>query len=292
MFFRRRAALGLMGGVLATQAASGATGHLGSHGVADDIDFTDPETRNRIYAQLRARTDGRPTFMPYRATLFGKIEGQAAVPLFRVDGFSIARATKLGPARWRLDNVEAGYYGDLVTGEPLDRWTNPLNGRECRVQHYRSFQHLDVLPDGIVPIRQGSPPAGTRFTASMGTPSLFNGQVWMHEDLIGTMPNRPKASFADPLEFVGPVLTATSLATFAASARDVQDVRRTFVPMQLSYQTMNSWRPFLRMGETPGIIAWRMFGAKAETLESVPKALRDRVLADYPDFLTRVEAAT
>lgn len=290
-FFRRRAALGLIGGVLVTQAASRVSGHVGTHGIGDDIDFTDPETRNHIYAQLRARTDGRPTFMPYRATLYGKIEGQAAVPLFQVNGFSIARATKLGQARWRLDNVEAGYYCDLVTGEPLDRWTNPLNGRECHVQHYRSFQHLDVLPDGIAPVRQGSRPAGARFTASMGTPSLFNGQVWMHEDLIGTMPNRPKTSFADPLEFAGPMLTATSLATFVASAGDVVDVRRSFVPTLLSYQTMNSWRPFMRMGETPGIIAFRLFGAKGETLKSVSKALRDRVLADYPDFLTRVEAA-
>jgi hypothetical protein len=55
---------------------------------------------------------------------------------------------------------------------------------------------------------------------------------------------------------------------------------------------MNSWRAFMRMGETPGIIAFRLFGAKAENFESVSKALRDRVLADYPDFLTRVEAAT
>jgi hypothetical protein len=118
-----------MGGVLVTQAASSKIGHVGGHGIGDDIDFTDPETRNRIYAQLRARSDGRPTFMPYRATLYGKIEGQTAVPLFQVNGFSIARATKLGPARWRLDTVEAGYYGDSVTGEPRDRWTNPLNGR-------------------------------------------------------------------------------------------------------------------------------------------------------------------
>jgi hypothetical protein len=228
--------------------------------------------------------------MPYRATLFGKVEGEPAVPLFQVNGFSIARATRLDTARWRLDNVEAGYYGDLATGEPLDRWTNPLNGRECRVRHYRSYQHLEVLPDGIAPIRKGNAPSDAHFTASMGTPSIFNGQIWMHEDLISSAPNKPLSSFADPLEYSGARLTATSLATFSATVGDLLDRRRHFVPALFSYQTMNSWRPFLRMGETPGLVGFRMFGAKAETLAGVPRIWRERVLAEYPDFLTRVEA--
>jgi hypothetical protein len=33
-----------------------------------------------------------------------------------------------------------------------------------------------------------------------------------------------------------------------------------------------------------------MFGAKASSLDGVPAALRERVLADYPDFLSKVKA--
>lgn len=230
--------------------------------------------------------------MPYRGTLFGRLEGQVAVPLFQVNGFSIARATRSGPATWRLDNVEAGYYGDLETGAPLDRWINLLNGLECRVQHYRSYQHLDVLPDGIAPVRSGVTSRDSRASATMGVPSIFNGRLWMHEDLIATAPNKPKSAFADPLGYSGPQLSAASLATFSAAVRDVQSARRRFVPAQFSYQTMNSWRPFLRMGEAPGAVAFRLFGAKAETLDGVPRSLRERVLSDYPDFLARTEAAT
>jgi hypothetical protein len=112
----------------------------------------------------------------------------------------------------------------------------------------------------------------------------------MHEDLIGQFPNAPQASFADPLQYFGPVLTASSLATWSAPLTELADPKADFVQSMLSYQTLGSWRPFMRMGSTPGLISWRMFGAKAATVDAVPAALRARVLADYPDFLTKLVA--
>ena len=243
------------------------------------------------YVKLRTRLDGQKTFMPYYATIFGKPEGQAAVPLFDVEGFSWGKATRLAEGKYRLDGVEAGYFIDPQTRQPLDTWTNPLNGLQTKVKHYRSFAHQIVGPEGLSnPERQPLPP-GAKFTQTMGGPTVFAGKVWMHEDLYGTFPNKPKESYADPLEYVGPMLTASSLATWSADLADVSDPKRAFVPTMLSYQTLGSWRPFMRMGDAPGIISWRMFGTKQPTVEGVPKQVHDRVLADYPDFLTRESAA-
>ena len=122
----------------------------------------------------------------------------------------------------------------------------------------------------------------------MGSPTILGDRIWVHEDLIAHYPNKPAATFADPREYNGQMLEAASLATWCARVSDLQDSRNAFVPATLSYQTMGSWRPFMKMGDTPGVISWRMFGSKVETLHEVPAALRQRVLREYPDFLTRL----
>ena len=45
--------------------------------------------------------------------------------------------------------------------------------------------------------------------ANTGEPTVMNGKVWMHEDLFAQFPSRPKDSCADPLQYFGPLLTAT-----------------------------------------------------------------------------------
>ena len=281
----RRASLGLL---------AGAAGVAASRPVAtvDSYDLRIPKTRVEAYLRMRSRLDGKQTFMPYRATIFGKPEGKVAVPLFNVEGFSWTKATRTSDSSYRLDGVEAGYFLDLVTRQPLNRWTNPLNGLETTVKHYRTWAHSIVTTKGLEPIQEGPRPPGTLITANTGEPTVMNGKVWMHEDLFAQFPSRPKESFADPLQYFGPLLTATSLATWCADLADLANSAMSFVPTLLSYQTLGSWRPFMRMGSVPGLISWRMFGVKAPSLDGVPKHLRDRVLVDYPDFLSKETADT
>ncbi len=285
----RRSSLGLLVGAVAAGSAAAAK-TPGPVGARLELPLGDPAFRLEAYLRLRCRLDAQQTFTPYRGTIFGKPEAQVAVPLFDVEGFSWTRATQLESLRYRLDSVEAGYFLDRVTGQPLDRWTNPLNGLETTVKHYRSYAHIAVTPDALEPLTEGPRPAGTFLSATMGEPHILGDHLWMHEDLIVQFPSRPKASFSDPLEYFGPSVTATSLASWSAAVADVADRRLSFVPTTLAYQTLGSWRPFMRMGSAPGLISWRMFGAKVASLEEVPAALRERVLRDYPDFLTRDSA--
>lgn len=239
------------------------------------------------YLRIRSSLDGKRTFYPYRGTIFGRPFGQSAVPLFDVEGFSWNRLTRISDRRYRIDSVEAGYFLDLKTGLPLDRWTNPLNGAETQVEHYRSFSHIIASDGKLEPLAGPTARPGLKITASMTPPTVLNDRIWIHEDLIVRIPNKPAASFADPREFAGPMLEAASLATWSADVRDLAGESGAFVPASLSYQTLGSWRPFMLMGETPGVISWRMFGSKESGIERVPTVLAERVLKEYPDFLTR-----
>jgi hypothetical protein len=268
-------------------AAIGLLSASGRPATAKPMNLLEPRDKLEAYLRLRARADGKPVYYSYRGTIFGKRDGETAVPLFAVEGFSMMRATRLDDAHVSFANVEAGYYCDLHTGAVLTRWTNPLNGLETTVKHYRSWQYSTVSADTVTP-KMEKPVPGIDYKGTVPPALILGDRVWMNEDLIVRIPNRPKDSFADPLEYVGPAVTATSLATWCGLLADVQNPRLAFVPSTLSYQTLGSWPSFLRMGTQPGLISWRMAGVKLASVDGVPDALRQRVLADYPDFLQKL----
>jgi hypothetical protein len=276
----RRSCLSLLAG-----AASVATASLAR--AAEAVDVHDPARRLETYIRIRARIDGQKTFMPYRGTVFGKPDGKIATPLFDVEGFSWTKASRLGPDSLRLDMAEAGYFLDRSNGRPLHEWTNPLNGVQTVVEHYRSWSHIVATPDALRPILPQPAGPGMLIQASAGPPSVMGDTVWIHEDLLVQIPNRPKERFADPRDYSGPTVTATSLATWSADIADCVDPAKPYTPSLFSYQTLGSWRPFMKMGEAPGLVSWRMFGRKAASIEQIAGPLRDRVLADHPDFLSR-----
>ena len=275
----RRVQLGLMGAAVVTVPALGAT--------ARKLDLNNPKDKLEAYARLRSRSDGKPAFMAYRATIFAKVEGELAVPCFDVEGCAWSKITRIDDAHMEFANVEAGYYLDRATGEPLDVWRNPINGLDCKIKHYRSFQYSVATADATQPKQERAIP-GLEYKGVVPPAQIIGDQVWMFEDLFVKMPNKPKESFADPLEYVGPNIVSTSLATWTAEVSDLNDPKMAFVPSTLSYQTLNSWRPFMRMGTTPGVFTWRMQGVKLEKRDGIPERLRARVVKDYPDFFEKL----
>jgi hypothetical protein len=255
--------------------------------MAAKVDVTNPQDKLDAYVRLRGRTDGKPAYMWYRATIFAKVEGEPGVPIFNVEGCAWSRATRLEDGRWKLDNVEAGYYLDRATGQPLDTWVNPINGLTCRIQHYRSFQHVIATADNVERAEANNVP-GLSFVGTVPQATVLGDQIWMSEDLQVKAPNKPKESFADPLEYTGPFITSTSLATWCGRLSDLANPKLGFVPATLSYQTINSWRPWLRMGTTPGVFTWRMQGVKLPRREDIGAEFRARVVKDYPDFFERL----
>jgi len=108
--------------------------------------------------------------------------------------------------------------------------------------------------------------------------------VFMTEDLLVRLPN-PKERYEDPREYCGPFRTATSLATFASPLTDVLDTEQSFTPCNLSYTTVNSWRPWMLMGDTPGTITWRLMGRKLRSPTEIGEPLLSWLKQDHPDLL-------
>jgi hypothetical protein len=271
----RRAAL--------TGLAAAALARPGTAATLKPADLVDPQARLDAFVRMRCRPNGQKGFMWYQGTFFGKPHGEAAVPLMGVVGFSWNTAVRQADGSYLYELQEAGYHTDLATGDRLDRFFNPLNKLTVEPRHYRSGQRTRFTTAGqVLPL--ANLPDGVQYDGSISPARVLGDQVFMTEDLLVRMPN-PKARYEDPREYCGPFRTATSLATFAASLGDVLDTAQSFTPCTLSYTTVNSWRPWMLMGETPGTITWRLMGRKLRSPTEVGEPLLGWLEQDHPDLL-------
>ena len=159
--------------------------------------------------------DGRWTFTRYAGTFFAKVEGEVAVPLVGVEGFSRGRMQKLPDGTYLYNLEEAGYHTDLETGDVLDDWLNPLNNLTVKPRHYRSGQTSIFTPTSVLP--QIDPwPNGLEYDGVVSPITVIGDSAWCSEDLFVKFPN-PRERFDDEREWSGPYRIATSLATHSVS---------------------------------------------------------------------------
>lgn len=248
------------------------------------IDFSDPQQKLDAYVRMRSRGDGRKSYTRYSGTFFAKIEGEVAVPLVGIEGMSWGRFERQADGTYLYSMQEAGYHTDFQTGEIIDEFVNPLNGLTVVPKHYRSGQSSTFTPDSVNPIMKRRP-EGLEYRGVITPATIIDDTVWCSEDLFVKMPN-PKERYDDLREWTGPFRTSTSLATHMVKLPDLEELDRPFVPSTMSYTTINSWRGWMLMGQTPGVISWRLKGRKFEAAQHIPDdMLLKRVAADHPDLL-------
>ena len=274
----RRCVLGAAAGAVTATVA------LPSFGATKTIDFSDPQQKLDAYVRMRNRGDGQKSYTRYSGTFFAKIEGDVAVPLVGIEGMSWGCCERQADGTYLYSMQEAGYHTDLATGEIIDEIVNPLNGLTVAPKHYRSGQSSTFTPNAVNPIMERRPD-GLLYRGVISPATVIDDTVWCSEDLFVKMPN-PKERYEDDREWCGPHRISTSLATHMVKLADLEETDRAFVPSTMSYTTINSWRGWMLMGQTPGIISWRLKGRKFESSDQIPvDHLINRVAADHPDLL-------
>ncbi len=233
--------------------------------------------------KVRNRAGGGRVFWHYEGDFYGKLHDESAVPLMRIEGASISyfRRKVDGTYEWSL--AEAGYFVDLETREVLDDWENPLNGAVVEPEHYRSGQKAAmnfVGKGGFEPLEVTLPPE-VSFRGDLSGPTIHGDDVWFGEELFF---GSPSAQEQKDQPSVPSVRVATSLATWRAKLSEVLDDSIDFVSSTLHYTTINSWRPWMKMGETPGVISWRLLGSKHQEPNEIPEHLVNRIENDHPGF--------
>lgn len=247
------------------------------------IDFSDPQQKLDAYVRMRNRGDGRKSYTRYSGTFFMKLESEVAIPILGVEGMSWGRCERQTDGSYLYSMQEAGYHTDLASREIVDAWTNPVNGLTVHPKHYRSGQSSTFTPTSVLPKLERRP-EGLEYNGVITPATVIDDTVWCSEDLFVKFPN-PKERYEDEREWSGPYRISNSLATHMASRADLENRERAFVPSTMSYTTLNSWRGWMKMGQTPGMISWRLKGKKFESPEMVDDSISRRINTDYPELL-------
>ncbi|MEQ8510131.1 MAG: DUF1838 family protein [Rhodospirillaceae bacterium] len=281
MTLTRRQALA---GAASAATAVATTSHTATAST-NKIDFSDPQQKLDAYVRMRNRGDGKKSYTRYSGTFFAKIEGEVAIPIMGIEGMSWGRCERQPDGSYLYSMQEAGYHTTLDTRDVLDEWVNPMNGLTVIPAHYRSGQSSVFTPTAVNPILS-SRPEGLVYKGVITPATVIGDTVWCSEDLFVKFPN-PRERYDDEREWSGPFRTSTSLATHMALIADLENAESDFVPSTMSYTTINSWRGWMKMGQTPGVISWRLKGRKFKSPDHMDREdwLLRRIESDHPELL-------
>jgi hypothetical protein len=231
------------------------------------------------HVRMRCNLHGQRSYWFYTGTVFGNVVGESTRPMLGVEGVSFSVLEELPGGRYRYSLTEAGYYLDVETQAMQDEVVNPFTGASYRPKHYLSSQTNIFAPDlSVTPELEFRPP-GLEYRGVITPLRTFKNAAWSAEDLFVRIPN-PRAA-DDPDQPTHRV--QTSLATLTANLDQLLDPDLDFVDCQLNYQTLGTWRDWMGMGATPGMISWRMVGTKCSESD-LPAYLVERIAADHDGF--------
>lgn len=265
-------ALGPLSMLTRRSALAGGTAALGLGSLVSHAKADGHLNKNKVYVQLRGNLDGSDGLWTYTGAYWGKPQGERAHQLFRVDGFSFNAMTLRDDGGVDQKMIECGFWQDPVTGELADEWINPMNGLECNPVHFKSSQILSFDADGRQKMSEERLASMSHAEGLIVEPIVMGPMIWSQERLILEADRpRPEPGY-DPLTYTGPVVTATSLATYRA---DVADLDKDFVPTSLHFQSIGGWYPWMRMGQRAGVCSFELVGRKLPNTSEIP----DRVMA-------------
>ncbi len=231
------------------------------------------------HVKMRGNLRGERTYWYYKGTVFGNRWGELTQPMLGVEGVSFSIIDPLPGGSYRYKMTEAGYYSDPMSGEIAEQVKNPFTGAFYRPEHYLSPQtnifspDLSVKPDGI------ELPPGVDYRGEISPVRVFHNTVVSSEDIFVRMQVPGAAEIPDRLEFK----VQTSLATFTSDRRDMLKPDNVFVPCQMNYQTLATFRDWMGMGKQPGMMSWRMTGTKCG-FEDLPPHMVERIAGDHEGF--------
>ena len=236
-----------------------------------------------LYARARGAAPGTRGMTWYTGTFWGKRSLDAAVALFKVNGFSFNK-TEIQPDGSLVQNmIEVGFWCDPKTDQPADKWINPMNGLPCTPKHYKSPQTVRFDATGRAQ-RPANAPEGMVYDAWITDPVESGDVVWIGETIVAKSITPPGTS-ADPLENRVPINTMTSLVNYTMRRKDLDTPISTFVPGTMNFQSLSTWYPWMRMGQELGQTMFQLTGRKVRSLEEVPPGLIRLIDERHPGWL-------
>jgi hypothetical protein len=227
----------------------------------------------RTYVRVVADLAGADTWKWFSGRLHAALPDGAIVPLLGFDSLIRRRAGPFDAAGTTIRFSEATVFHDPATGEILDEYRNPLNGRVVRPLHYPEGPNL--LPTTPSMFARGEDGGG------FGPWTVSDGTARFTRESRTDAPH-PLDPAVWKLESSGPRFRALTLRSYAVDLAQLQDPARNAVAADYSLTVLSGWFPWMLLGQAPGQLLWQAQGRKVLHPDQVPSPLRARIAARFP----------
>lgn len=235
-----------------------------------------PEGGLEALIRMRASMDGNEVYADWRTTAWAVVPGQRMRPLFRLDGFNVARMEKQPDGSWRMISREVAYYRDLASGEVLQEFANPITGERNRV--------LQVLND---PVNLAFAAPGAPGSRRVNLQQQGENMV-LKQDVPLAYPN-PITPKDYPTESTGETYIASEHFTYYARRADLEGSAPS-VPTHYGWTRIGPWLPWMKMGQQPGFILYVGHGAKLAGAQQLDPVVRAYTEKHHPEYMNAPKA--
>jgi Protein of unknown function (DUF1838) len=218
----------------------------------------------QYWVKVRSSLDpSLSTFLVWAGTIYAFVPGEKRQRLFKMIGMSVSRCLPVIENHWAFTSRELTYYLDPETGEKLQTWKNPWTEEVLPVMH--------VANSPVQGNFKGQFPA-----------QIDDETTTFVFDIFPTYPNPladPKFAAYSPL----PLYQAAEMFKLTVSTADLLNVNLPSVPkLQLSWDRIGPWLPWMKMGDRTGHLIYSGFGSKVENFDQLPPLLQDEINTRVP----------
>ncbi|MEB3358140.1 MAG: DUF1838 domain-containing protein [Synechococcales bacterium] len=217
------------------------------------------------WVKTRSSLDAsQSTFLTWSGAIYAFVPGEKRNRLFKMVGMSVSRCIPTEPGSWDFTSRELTYYLHPETGEVLRQWENPWTGELLPVMHVANN------------------PVQGRFKGTF--PAQVDGdQTTFVFDLFATYPNplATDSKFADYSP--NPTYQATELFKIVVPTADLLNPEVLSVSqLQLYWDRIGPWVPWMKMGDRPGQLIYSACGRKVSGFHELPQLLQDEITTRVP----------
>ncbi len=243
----------------------------------------DPKNKSHLgllQKKLIYATDDRPLIWWIRGNKYGSINGELT-PLWTLNVVLFKSVSHNEDGSFDAKSMEIVYKTDVETDEPLSKWRNPYNDEvydeDPLIMGPLSRRFTD---DG--PISQTDLP-GAKITrsGSLGPAEIAGDDVWLISDAHVVLNREGQQSFR-----------ANDLSTYHGKVSDVLDPDNPSPASTMAVHIVQSWHPWMNMGDQEGTLITRISGAKCFDLEGIHPGILTMVKRHHPeiakDFVARL----
>lgn len=269
---------------LAGMAAAAPFVHTGRAHAATLPESLEPNNRAHIdllQKKLIYAMDDRPLIWWIRGNKYGSINGEIT-PLWTLNVVLFKTIKHNEDGTFDARSMEIVYKTDVESDAPLSNWRNPYNGAV--------YEEVPLIMGPLTrrfdesgPISQSAlPGAKIQRSGTVGPAEIAGDDVWLLTDAHVQVDREGQSTFR-----------AHDLSTYHGRVSDVLNPDIQSAPATMTVHIIQSWHPWMNMGDQEGTLITRINGGKCFTVDDIHPRILALVKDIHPeiakDFVTRLE---